>query len=216
VLSLETQNKFLEERIENLQSELRDFERKYRAIADFVEKLKDVIREEIKNLDPTEEDIKAFLLEKLQQAYKYDFALEDLETSWKACKEASNWLYKNRNKLILNIQNLINQGKILPKSFNNSSKTPEQIKQFCKDIELYLKWIGYYMERGDEPTPILSGDDGISFVFPSEAYVEVFKFIRNKRVSTKYGLSEEAVIQTENYLDRFLIEPLSVFKPYGS
>jgi hypothetical protein len=91
---------------------------------------------------------------------------------------------------------------------------PQRIEQFSKDIELYLKWIGHYMAIGDAPTPLPNGV--ISFVLPPVAYLEVFKFIRNQIISTKNGLSEEAVVEAQGYFDRFLIEPLSQFNFYDS
>lgn len=70
------------------------------------------------------------------------------------------------------------------------------------------------MAIGDAPTPLPNGV--ISFVLPPVAYLEVFKFIRNQIISTKNGLSEEAVVEAQGYFDRFLIEPLSQFNFYDS
>jgi hypothetical protein len=210
---LASQNKLFEERIEKLEEDLLNFEQKYRAITVFVKKLKDVIRVEIENLDSQDEDIKTFLLEKLQQAYKYDFELEKIAATEKADKEAYNWLLKNRSKLVLTIQNWITQGKLRTKNLDNSVIRADKITQFCKDIDLYLSWIAHYMNKGDAPnSPATSV---INFTLPPEAYVEVFQLIRNQIVSTNYGLSEQAVTRIQIYLDRFLIEPLSKLKVHS-
>lgn len=171
-----------------------------------MEKLKDVIREELESVGSKEEKVKTYLSDKLQQAYKYYFQLENINAVDRAEQEASNWLSKNRKKLVLNIENLILQGKIIPKYINIGVISRDKITEFCKNIDFYLLRIEHSIRIGDAPPPLPEGV--IKFTIPKEAYVEVFKFIRNSVISTRYGLSEKAVERIQVYLDRFVIEPL--------
>jgi hypothetical protein len=206
-IRLETYNKFLEERVEKLQSDFIKFERKLKNIISITEAFKGAIEEVIENLEPEESELKLKLFNSLRKAFKYLASLQDIEDSSRACQEAAVWLLNKRRELVEEAQVFAIGCNFELKIFPGALASSEKIEQFCKDIDMYLLWIGHHMAMGKTPTPLPEG--AIALSLPAWIYLEVFNLICNQNVCIENGLSKEAVIALRGYLSRFVIAPLS-------
>lgn len=211
-IRLETYNKLLEERVEKLQADFINFERHLKDVISLAQTFKDAIEEVIDDLEPPESELKLKLFNSLRQGFKYLTALQDIEESSKACQEAAVWLSNRRKELVEEARSFVIRSNFELKIFAGSLASSEQIEQFCKDIDMYLLWIGHHMAMGKKPSILPEG--AIALCLPIRVYLEIFNLISNQSIRIEKGLSKEAVLELRGYLSRFVITPLSELNSY--
>ncbi len=137
---------------------------------------------------------------------EYRLEIEEIEKSFKACKEASLWLSQNRYKLIKQVKKLIIENKLNIENSNKVEISSELANRFCESINIYLLWITNFIENGEVPTPLPEGI--INLVLPNDYYVKVFEYIKKHEFSSENDLSEQAIIELKGFFERFLINTL--------
>lgn len=201
ISSLQTQNRTLEERVNHLQKEFRDFNQHYESILKAFEEFKNIALEKLKNLSPENIDTKEALTELLAKILQYQISFESFNNASEACQEASEWLSNNRSQLVLDTQNFIrDDAKEIGVEFCS-----EQFEYFSKVVEHYLFWIGNEMVLGRKPNHL---PENIPIYLPKSTYVKAFEFIK-KNISCTPNLHIESVNYLRTYLTRFIIQPLS-------
>lgn len=201
ISSLQTQNRTLEDRVNQIQKEFRDFHQQYESILKAFEEFKNIASEKLENLSPENVDTREALTELLAKILQYQISFESFNNASSACQEASEWLSNNRNQLVLDTRNFIrDNAKEIGVEFY-----PEQIEYFCKVVDHYLFWIGNEMVLGRKPNHL---PENIPICLPKSTYIKAFEFLKEK-ISCTHNLPIESVNYLRTYLTRFIIQPLS-------
>jgi hypothetical protein len=195
------QNQFLEDRVNKLEN---DFREKFDGISILVDNLESSLKQKIDQLQPEDLHNRFTLLEEYSLIQKYKEELDSIDEDSQACEEASRWLDKNRNHLINYAFKHIFSKNYQLKQFTGIHVDKETAQLFCQDLDSYFRWIGHYLHMATPPKEIPSGV--IRLCLPKEMYIEVFKIIRDDKLSTTSGLSERAVIMLTSSINRFLIK----------
>ncbi|MBF2063655.1 MAG: hypothetical protein IGS39_04375 [Calothrix sp. C42_A2020_038] len=203
ISSLQIKNRTLEDRVNQLQKEFRDFQQKYEKILNAFEKFRNIALEQLENLSPDNIDTKIALTELLTKTLQYQLEFESANNALKACQEAAEWLSANRSKLVLDAQNFIKSYEKVVELEVSSKK----INDICKVIDCYLFWIGNEMAIGRTPNNI---PEDIPIVLPKEIYVKAFEFIKHKISVDTHDLPKESISYLITYLTRFIIQPLLI------
>jgi hypothetical protein len=158
----------------------------------------------LEKLRPEEVNARLLLLEEFKQLGEYETSLKFIDNKMRTSVEASIWLFERRKELVWYVRNNLFGENFELKTFKGVVVSLDQVDQFCQDIDFYLLWIGHNLSLGRTPTSMPKGI--IVLALPTDIYIEAFKLIRNNKVSTKFGLSEEAVTRLRSYINRFLIK----------
>lgn len=201
-------NDILEDRINKLQEDFLDFQQRFKDVIIVFEKFRSVILSKIDSLNTEDINTKLELLDLVEKSFKYQARIESINDSLSACQTASLWLAGKRKQLVLDVQRfLIN--KVEAGEFSEVV-SPEQIMQFCKNIDLYLFWIGNKMAIGRTPEQLPQVN--ISRSLSVDVYIEAFEFIKNQRIYKSPDLPQKSVKKLKTYLKRFIIDALLSLK----
>lgn len=203
ISSLELKNRTLEDRVNQLQKEVRDFQGRYEQILNAFERFRNIALEQLENLSPEETDTKLALTELLAKTFQYQLGFEKANNAAKACREASEWLSLNRNTLVSEAKSFIEQDE----QVRELKLSSIQLNHVYKTIELYLFWVGNEMQFGRKPNQI---PEEIVLNLPNEYYVKYFELIKRKIHDYANDLSQGAVSYLLTYITRFIINPLSL------
>ncbi|NEO34402.1 MAG: pentapeptide repeat-containing protein [Symploca sp. SIO3C6] len=181
-----------------------------------VEKFKNSVTEEMngKESDEIAELFKSYLercqtIEETTRVFEYRHEIEEIEQSYIACKQASEWLSNHRTEVVAEARRLIVDNQLEIEDFNKVEVSLEQVEKFCQSINIYLLWIENYITDGVVPTPLPK--EIMTLVLPTEYYVKVLEAIKDHNISTENGLSSQAVYELRGYFKRFLIQGLKKY-----
>jgi hypothetical protein len=146
---------------------------------------------------------KAENLDTVDLVFTYRYEIEEIEQSFKDCREASIWLSNEREALIKDAEESVTRFKSPPEKVKFST---EQLRLFCESIRIYLLWLEFHIAEGSVPTPL--PPEIITLALPSSYYMKAFELIRDTKFLPEYGLSHEAATELTGYFNRFLIKPL--------
>lgn len=196
------QNQLFEERITKLE---KDFHSKFSSLSDLVDSIESSFQEAINNLNSDELDIRLSILEAQNRLRYYKEELNEIDEDAKASEEAADWLDIHRQELIHYAKESTFDTHLNElKKFAGIQVSVEKIQLFCRDLDFYLRWIGHYLKMCTPPDRMPKGV--IVLVLPPEIYLDAFKLISSNRISTSFGLSENAVIMLKSSIYRFLIK----------
>jgi len=96
------------------------------------------------------------------------------------------------------------------KVLNNENVSEEQIKNFCRTLKNYLRWVEVSLEAG-EPINFKTNEEKLRPVLPLEKYLLAVEYVKEKATP---HLSSEAMELFSNLLD-YLIDNLKRFNKFG-
>jgi hypothetical protein len=204
-LQIGSRDKVLENRINELQKDFREFQQRYDSLLKILDDYRELILATLED-SPSEKN-KLDLTYKLGKIIEYQADFKSADKILESAQEASKWLSEKREKLVLEVRDDVikyyknRKNKAKPLIFSS-----QQIEQFCKDIDNYLFWIGNEMALGKEADKL-----PINFISSSlskDIYLIAFKFLVNHRLVSIPELDDEAIKSLKAYICKFIIKPL--------
>jgi hypothetical protein len=126
--------------------------------------------------------------------------IRDIESSYQACVDASNWLSSERIAIIISNsrRNILRE--------QNIHLDAEKKNATLSKLEVSIVWINHYLAKGIVPIPfpwemeILDSDNS--------TLLKELQCMYHNEVTEHQGISAAAAYELRGYIDRFLIQPL--------